>query len=202
MTEKWGEKYARKADAFAATEHWKEEAKAALFLTYGWFGTIVDLGCNTGRLIELARKNGHENTFVGVDVNEAALPIAEERLPDVQFYHSIASLPRESVDAVLCMHTINQIEDRETVIRDVWNTLDRRGLFVVVTHNPRHQWKYWLRNRFNGYRPDETISWEPTLGELKQEMYEHGFRTTHAVYFGPEKVPLLRRRLIWAGMKA
>jgi SAM-dependent methyltransferase len=201
LNPKWGHKYARKADVFATTPWWKAEAREVLSHIPYPVTEVMDLGCNTGRFIGLCKTGLDEGVnYYGVDVNPAALTIAAQRHTDCSFYRTPSLVP-DGIGFVAFIHTINQVEDLDTLLGGVWDRMTPGAKIVVVTHNPLPARLRKPLNLFNGYKPDATMVREPTMGELKQLMYENGFRCEQAYYFGKFPIPFLRRRMIFVGVK-
>lgn len=196
----FGEKYARKADAFASTLHWQQEAQC-VYRELGEYGKVLDLGCNTGRFIEMFSKG---NRWVGMDVNPHALEVAASRLPDHQFidFEGLRATPSEEFDAVAFIHAINQVQDLDPLMSEVWRVMKRGARIVVMTHNPLYSLKFLFKNLVNGYRPDPTMVREPRLGQLVQLMYEQGFQKVSADYQGAGAINCMKPRLIYVGRKA
>lgn len=207
MTSKWGEVYAHKSDAFSNTDVWKRDAEevfAHLALLGYKNACVVDLACNTGRFIELAREVGFSLDYAGVDTNRHGLQIAHERLPDVPFLESLTELKRESVDHVVCMHALPQFENPEQVLSEVWIVLKRGGRISFVLHNRLKKYLWWLPNLFNGYKSDPTITREYSLAEVRQIMRDAGFLEEKAYLYGKSKYmpKWASPRLIFNGRKA
>lgn len=199
LTPKWGVSYAHKAEVFANTPWWKREAEQALAQLPA-SGKVLDLGCNTGVFLKKAERLNPNLELFGVDVNTYALEQAAKQV-DAHLSTSVKLLGVKDLDYVVCIHTINQIADLDTVLNEVWQSMKAGAGITVITHNPLVARLRKPLNLFNGYQSDATMAREPTLGELKQLMYEYGFECKRVYFFGKGLVPFLRRRIIYHGVK-
>lgn len=86
-----------------------------------WFpatpSRVVDLGCGTGTLSELAAALGH--TVTGIDLSPRMLARARRQVPDATFVESDVAdppLPEASVDVVLCRHVLWALPDLDAAL--------------------------------------------------------------------------------------
>lgn len=199
---KWDEKYARKADAFACTETWQAEANHILNLPqFPKKGVVLDFACNTGRFLELCVSTNLAIKGLGVDVNTEGLAIANKRMPEFTWETDLSSVEDESVDYVVFLHGINQVEDLDRTLSEIWRVMKQGAYITVTTHNPTHFKVFGLRNLFNGYLSDVTIKREPYRGQLKQMMWDNGFICKDTYWFGTTLVPFLKNRIVFNGRK-
>lgn len=202
---KWGKAYAHKAAVFASTPWWIREAKRALSYAPHVEGeaggpVLLDLGCNLGALSKMALEGGIPNVHA-MDVNEYAVEqLKAEGIRGITTHTTLDTVPGQ-LDFVIMMHVINQIEDLEDTMSKVWERMRPGGFLVVVTHNPIPGKFRGLFNKIKGYKSDATMVREPRLGELRQLMYEHGFKEYDSYYFGDSPIPFLNRRLFYVGTK-
>lgn len=122
-----------------------------LLLPYLPNGTILDLCCGTGQLVQQLVVKGYQVT--GLDGSEAMLSYARDNVPEAQFILSDArffELP-SSFDAVVSTsasfnHVIN-LEELKLVFQNVYAALRANGLFVFdMNLEERYQSTLW-----NGY---------------------------------------------------
>jgi SAM-dependent methyltransferase len=209
----WGEAYARKSFAFSSTAYWKEEAKEVLNYLLPWtFNkgcTLLDVGCNTGRLLEEAVYNSKFrpcfDRYIGMDVNESALDLARKEFSDIKsvkvdFIEDLNRLPTGSVQSVALMHVLPQIVDLNLTLSQVWHAMGRNSRLAVVIHNPYFDWLQRWKNPFSKYKADATMQREPTKAELSQLLWQAGFNQVSCVYQGAG-FGIFKRRIIWLGEK-
>lgn len=198
---KWSEAYARKADAFASTKGWQQEALHILSLEQFKGFNVLDFACNTGRFLQLAKPRFPSLMGLGVDINPSALMIAKTRMPHFIWETSLSNTPDSTVDYTVFMHGINQVTDLEHTMSEIWRVMKEGAGITVVTHNPWHFKFFGIRNLFNGYKSDPTIIREPTKGQLKQIMWDNGFLCTSTYWFGDNLFPFLKNRIVFNGRK-
>jgi radical SAM/Cys-rich protein len=108
--------------------------------------TILDLGCGTGRDSFIMSKLVGEKGFVyGIDMTEAQIRVAGKYLdmqtkrfgyaqPNCRFIydeieHAAQHFPAGSLDMVISNCVINLVEDKETIIRQIYDMLKPGGEF-------------------------------------------------------------------------
>jgi len=105
---------------------------------------VLDLGCGTGRDSYIMSKLVGENGFVyGIDMTEAQICVAEKYLdvqtrrfgypaPNCRFIfddieHATRHFPDGSLDLVISNCVINLVEDKETILRQIYEMLKPGG---------------------------------------------------------------------------
>lgn len=98
---------------------------------------VVDLGCGTGRFIELLRRNDHHAQVIGVDWSSAALEEAFEyfggtqppnlRLEDLRSWH--ADLERAGNTVYVCSEVLEHMQNDIALVREI--PPGHRFLFTV-----------------------------------------------------------------------
>lgn len=201
---KWGRQYARKSDAFSATEEWVQEAFWVI-RQLPLDGTVVDVACNTGRLIGHALERLPGVTFIGMDINDHGLELARERHPGVQWTNTLDDIEKGSVHTVVIMHALLQMEDPVAVLCDVWDVLRPGGRLIMVHHNRWNGLLWAIPNLFNGYVRDDTITAEYSPQETAALAKDCGFLTVLLETYngGPllHPFPWLRPKLRYIGVK-
>lgn len=191
---KWDEKYSNKADVFSSTENWKKEVSLAIKkANIQPNDNVLDLGCNSGKLMVYLAEEMHLGgvTYFGVDPNVCGLEKLLERPERKQFCHvcvqpsldGFKDYEGELFDKVFFIHAINQVEDIEQLLLDLWKKTKKGGEVIVITHNP-----YWGHIKqalsfYKAYKPDTTMVRNPTLDQMKTMFYEHGFQFVEGEYF-------------------
>jgi 2-polyprenyl-3-methyl-5-hydroxy-6-metoxy-1,4-benzoquinol methylase len=104
---------------------------------------VLDAGCGAGVYAEVLAQRGADVT--GVDVSEAMLTEARERIPEATFHHAdlaegVDCLDANSVDVVLCQHVFSHLPDLSAPLAEFARVLDDDGVLVVSTHNPVHDY--------------------------------------------------------------
>ena len=96
---------------------------------------VLDMGCGTGALAELMLEAIPGCELYGIDISEAMLSCAEERLGDRAKVRCGDSehLPFSdgSFDAVYCNDSFHHYPDPERAVFEAWRVLASGGTFVV-----------------------------------------------------------------------
>jgi ubiquinone/menaquinone biosynthesis C-methylase UbiE len=107
-------------------------------------GTLLDVGCGTGLLIEEMAPHGYE--VAGVDASPGMLEIMRERVPLPAVCADSTRLPFENdtFDTVLCVAVLHHVADHDavaTTIREMTRVSKAGGRVVIIDHNPANP--YW-----------------------------------------------------------
>jgi 2-polyprenyl-3-methyl-5-hydroxy-6-metoxy-1,4-benzoquinol methylase len=105
-------------------------------------GRVLDFGCGHGWL---SRRVGGQG-YTGVDHSERALRRARKLHPDKRFVsvEELASLGRESFDAVVLLAVIEHLPDPAATLRSLRQFLAPEGRVVLTTPEPRLEWAHGL----------------------------------------------------------
>jgi SAM-dependent methyltransferase len=117
-------------------------------------GSVLDVGCGTGRLLRRARETGHPGRLVGLDPAAAMLVLARRNAPRVEWVLGDL-LTREwhgEFDLVVMTGHAFQVlvgdEEVRLALRAVRAALADGGLFVFETRNPvARTWETWTPER-------------------------------------------------------
>ena len=104
---------------------------------------VLDAGCGSGVYAATLADRGADVT--GVDVSEAMLAEARERVPAATFHRAdladgLDVLETDSVDVVLCQHVFSHLPDLRPALAAFERVLVDGGVLVVSTHNPVHDY--------------------------------------------------------------
>lgn len=100
---------------------------------------VLDLGCGSGVLLDLCRQRfGPELVLSGVDMNDAELQLARERLAhtDIKLHQSMAQnlnfVADESIDVILCHWALTLMDPVSPVFATVKRVLKEDGVFAAI----------------------------------------------------------------------
>ncbi|MEP7022711.1 MAG: class I SAM-dependent methyltransferase [Actinomycetota bacterium] len=112
-------------------------------------GSVLDIGCGTGRMLAYLRENGHGGRLTGLDPDRAALARARRRA-DIEWVEGTAADARWEAEfdlatmtghAFQCLVTDEALDRSLTAIRA---TLRAGGRFVFETRHPQARaWQEW-----------------------------------------------------------
>ncbi len=146
-----------------------------LRFTDGQRGLLLDAGCATGVLLELARLRGWE--VCGVDVSEYATHIAREYYNLDIFTGELAgaAYPDQHFDVVVMDDLIEHVADPSALVQESHRILKTGGLFTLNTPNRAGLWHLLMGRRWFHYKQSEhTYFFSPeVISELQDR---HGYR--------------------------
>jgi len=101
-------------------------------------GTLIDVGCGTGQLFPMVRSSC--TRYIGVDVvRYEGFPAEAEFISANLDNRPATELPDESADVVVCIETIEHLENPRALIRELAR-LARPGALLLVTTPNQLSW--------------------------------------------------------------
>jgi 2-polyprenyl-3-methyl-5-hydroxy-6-metoxy-1,4-benzoquinol methylase len=100
--------------------------------------SILDIGCATGALLSIFKKNGYEDV-TGVDPSESCCKIAKEYY-DVNVIHSdiFKFKTEKKYDLIILSGVLEHIYDLQTLIKQVKEMLSETGMLFIVVPDVRN----------------------------------------------------------------
>jgi ubiquinone/menaquinone biosynthesis C-methylase UbiE len=98
-------------------------------------GSILDVGCGTGRLLRAARARWPRAELIGVDPASGMVEVARQLTPAATFYVGMAEalpLPDASVDVALSTISFHHWKDQAAGVREVARVLRPEGYFFLT----------------------------------------------------------------------
>lgn len=145
-----------------------------LHYTGGCRGRLLDVGCATGTLLELARLRGWE--AVGVDISEYAARIARDYYNLDVFAGELAeaAYPSGRFDVVVMDDLIEHVADPSALVQEVHRVLKSGGLLTLNTPNRGGLWHLLMGRRWFHYKQVEhTYFFSPQV--IARLLARHGF---------------------------
>jgi 2-polyprenyl-3-methyl-5-hydroxy-6-metoxy-1,4-benzoquinol methylase len=107
--------------------------KAALFL--GPPGRMLDIGCSTGKMLQVAKKHGWDP--IGIEANAEAACLAREEALDVisGFFPEDMPENKESFDLITMLDVLEHAEEPVHLLKQVCTYLRPEGLAVIQVPN-------------------------------------------------------------------
>lgn len=115
-------------------------------------GSVLDVGCGTGVLLQRVRERHREASLAGVDFQLDAG--VAEKLPGARFDESkIESLPYDdnAFDTVICTHVLEHILDLPAAVREL-RRVCRHRLLIVVPKEREYRFTFNPHLHFFPYR--------------------------------------------------
>ncbi|MDJ0635608.1 MAG: methyltransferase domain-containing protein [Xenococcaceae cyanobacterium MO_188.B29] len=100
--------------------------------------SILDLACGTGELAKLLLTNNPQQQITGVDISDAMLAIAKNKLqvyPNIKLHNaSVISLPynSESFDLVVCANAFHYFEFPQLVLTEIQRVIKPDGRVIIL----------------------------------------------------------------------
>lgn len=121
--------------------------KARLISKYTETKNVLDFGCGTGEFLSYIRDQGV--TTFGIEPNPSARDFASRKY-NLDIYEGFKSLPEveNSFDAVTLWHSLEHVDDLNTVISNIKKVIKKEGIVVVGIPNfeskdAKIYGKYW-----------------------------------------------------------
>lgn len=126
-----------------------QERYLSLFPPPSGAGRVVDIGCGRGEMVTMLIERGYD--AVGVDLDASMVKACTEQgLPAVldDGIHFLSQTPRESLQGIFCAQVVEHLitPEMEQLIRVAFQSLQRGGVMVIETINPRSS--FALGNHF------------------------------------------------------
>jgi ubiquinone/menaquinone biosynthesis C-methylase UbiE len=127
--------------------------------------TILDVGCGTGRYLELLNPN---NKKFGIDQSNEMLEIARHKIPDAHFQNASAeSLPFDSnsFDLVYSVRVLQHIRNQEKAINEMARVCKPSGTLIIVNYNSWSLLNVYKHIRMSWVGKILNIPFKPILGQ-------------------------------------
>ena len=115
-------------------------------------GTVLDVGCGTGRLLRAASTYWPKAQLIGVDPAEGMVEVARQLNPAATFLSSTAEtlpLPDASIDLALSTVSFHHWHNQAAGVREIARVLRPHGYFFLADISmPAWQTKLILHDRF------------------------------------------------------
>lgn len=98
-------------------------------------GSVLDVGCGTGKLLRLAALSWPQAQLIGVDPANGMIEMAKRLTPNATFFTSAAEallLQDASVDLALSSMSFHHWQDQAAGLREIARVLRPGGYFILV----------------------------------------------------------------------
>lgn len=145
-------------------------------------GKVLDIGCSSGILLELLRKEGHE--VHGIEPNKKAYKIASNKFKKSIFngiLKDFVKTKRNKFDVVIYNHVLEHIDNPLDELDLVRKIIKKKGILIVGLPNTRN-FTFFLRGKYwEPLMPNEHI-WHFTKSHLANLLKRKGFKPLDISY--------------------
>jgi SAM-dependent methyltransferase len=139
---------------------------------------ILDIGCGSGNLLSVLRKNGFTSIY-GSDFSQESVDSTNRKFVDQAFradIKDVTSFDNRKYDVVICADVLEHIEDDILALRSIYFLLEKDGLLVLsVPYNM----KYWSsHDEFSGHIR------RYNLNDLEEKITKSGFSVLESFGWG------------------
>jgi trans-aconitate 2-methyltransferase len=127
--------------------------------------TVYDLGCGPGNSTILLKNRWPHAKIVGLDSSPAMLKEARASYPDIHFMEGdIAHFsPQEKIDCLFANASLQWLDEHETLIPKLLQTINPGGAFGIQMPNNFHSPSHQVTVRIL----QSNIAWRPLLNNLR-----------------------------------
>lgn len=127
------------AEKFRGSETAIEQRQQIYALRFGGHGTVLDIGCGRGEMLEVLRRSNIEAR--GIDLNEDSLAVCRGKglqVESADLFAYLRALPDSSLGGVVCSQVVEHLppERLPELIRSAHAKLRTGGLLAIETPNP------------------------------------------------------------------
>lgn len=136
-------------------------------------GSLLDVGCSVGILLEVARKNGFD--VQGVEVSTWASAFARQKGFDVATGGlRAAAYPQREFDVIVLNHVLEHIPDPVEILLEARRILKDDGLLVIGVPNFGSWMAAIKKGKWASLQPDQHI-WQFTRESLARVLAKSGY---------------------------
>lgn len=102
-------------------------------------GSVLDVGCGTGALLDLVARQWPQARLRGIDPAQRMIDVAGRRVPQAELAVATAErlpVPDASIDLVLSTTSFNHWSDHRAALSEAARVARPGGLVIVVEHAP------------------------------------------------------------------
>ncbi|MDD5015274.1 MAG: class I SAM-dependent methyltransferase [Atribacterota bacterium] len=138
-------------------------------------GRLLEIGCNLGYFLEVAKNNGFE--VRGIDLDKEAVNYANNNLGEgivLQSTLEEAKFPDAYFDVVVISHVLEHIPDIKKFLKEIKGLLNDKGIVMIASPNLDGFCAKIKKEKWPGLRPDEHV-WQLNESTIKKLLKEEGF---------------------------
>ncbi len=156
-------------------------------------GTVLDVGCSSGILLNMLSKEGY--SVVGVEPNYDAFKAAHNKLGKKIIHGTIKTLPSKlKFDCIIYNHVLEHVEDIPQEMNSILKRLNANGVLIVGVPNTDNI-VFKMRNKYWEYLlPNEHV-WHFSARYLMRFIEKKGFNNLEIQFFNDKRnnYPIIKR---------
>ena len=126
----------------------RQKVVKSYFNKYKEGGSLLELGCGQGHLVDAVFEKKHFSSYLGVDLSDVAIDAAQKRVgaKNIRFEQGDmnALAIKDRFDVVLFNESINYAKDCHKVLADAIKNLSAKdGIFIVSMHEHKRSPEIW-----------------------------------------------------------
>tara|TARA_Y100000034_G_scaffold135540_1_gene207900 strand:+ start:3762 stop:4667 length:906 start_codon:yes stop_codon:yes gene_type:complete len=121
-------------------------------------GKMLDVGCNVGTFLEVAKESGWD--CVGIDVNRGVANDCAKK--GIKFFATTiekAKFKKEFFDVIILNDVLEHVHEPVNFMQSVYKLLKKGGIVFLVTPNIKSLTAKVLRKRWHHLKPDEHLTY-------------------------------------------
>lgn len=134
---------------------------------------ILEIGCYTGKLVEMAAQLGVKES-IGIEILSKAAAYGNSLGRDIRnMYLHECNFPSNYFDVIQAHHVLEHIPNLPETLDEIWRVLKPNGIFYVTV--PRYNSVFVRSANWAGWYPQEHF-WHFTQKTLIELLGQHGFK--------------------------
>ena len=132
----------------SAPELIRQKVVQSYFTKYKEGGSLLELGCGQGHLVDAVFEKKHFSSYLGVDLADVAIEAARKRVGSEKIRFQQGDMNALNInqrfDVVLFNESINYAKDCHAVLSNaIKNFLNKDGIFIVSMHEHKRSPEIW-----------------------------------------------------------
>ncbi|MFH1457041.1 MAG: class I SAM-dependent methyltransferase [Patescibacteria group bacterium] len=138
-------------------------------------GKLLEVGCNLGYFLEIAKNNGFD--IRGVELDDKAVNYANDLLGRGIVLRSTleqANFPNNNFDIIVLSHVLEHLIDIPGFLKEIKRILNKQGIIAIASPNFDGLCVKIKKEKWPGLRPDEHV-WQLSKNTIQKLLKKEGF---------------------------
>jgi 2-polyprenyl-3-methyl-5-hydroxy-6-metoxy-1,4-benzoquinol methylase len=154
-------------------------------------GRLIDVGCGSGALVDLASQLGWD--ALGLELDSSAVKVGHAKGLNIieGSYEKLTEYPNE-FDCIICSHVLEHVHDPLSLLNMLVKSLKANGTLLLSLPNAASYLRKYFGENWRGLEAPRHITL-PTSSFLIKKLIELGFNVKQTnVYNNPTELPSLK----------